>query len=164
MAIRRKTTHWAFALIASTMLAGCGTVATRDGGKPYESDPDLLEFPSETVVLGIHSGPAAWRTAAAPATTKQRVPVEGEACQRGIGWPTGTNPGAGYSTNSGLTYETALISGKWGQGGLADAVKVIEEKYKNIESLTDVKIDMHQRTILIYRESCVRVSALAVLK
>ena len=164
MASCRSTILWALIVSFSSLLVGCGTIIPRDDASPYNSDPELLEFPGETVVLGVHSGPAAWRTAAAPTAAQTRIPVEGEACQRGVGWPTGSGPAIGYSTLSGFIYESAFLSGKWGQGGLADAVKVIEEKHKNIVALTDVKIDMHHRNILIYREACVRVSALAVTR
>ena len=97
-------------------------------------------------------GPLSYQTMTPQEIPKDSIPVGevmGESCQHGLSIPIIFSPTDRFS-----------ISGAKGNGGFKKALRNIREKHPDVVGLYDVKVDIHQRSILtIYSRECTMVVA-----
>lgn len=100
-----------------------------------------LTFPQPPgVIFEESSGPLLYRGDVAGGTRE----VRGESCRQGLALPV----------------PSAVLSVDWGEAGYRDALRKASEAAHHAP-LSDVRADLRQRGILIWREECLVVTAIA---
>lgn len=97
--------------------------------------------------------------------THQIVPIQEEICTKGISIPFFTknsvHTGLSYSTNTGSQVGGGYV--QWQDvdygGGLKELFSQIQKHHPNLKGMYDVKFDNKIFSILLYKESCVCMSA-----
>ncbi|MGB0909704.1 MAG: hypothetical protein ACPGYT_05030 [Nitrospirales bacterium] len=125
-----------------------GTACTRQWA--YEARPGLI-YVGTFVVFYDSEGPLSFQT-----MTPQEIPhdavavgeVIGDSCQHGLSLPIFLSGSDRFS-----------ISGAKGDGSYKKALLNIQEKHPMLAGLYDVKVDIHQWSILTYSQECTVVVA-----
>jgi hypothetical protein len=143
---------------AVVLLQGCAPFLGHSRDPAYDGNgPGAMVLPP-FVVYQDSRGPLSYRAAApAPGTLPE---VRGEACQSAITLPVGL-VWAAFKAGS-TARAPGFLGGGWGAGGYAEAVSRALASTPNAR-LVDVRADLQTRIILgVWRQQCVRVTALAV--
>ena len=153
-----KPSHYV-GLSAVVLLSGCAPFLGGPTRNPsYDGNGTGAMLLPPLVVYQNSSGPLSYR--AAVAEPGEPRAVRGEACQSAITLPVGLVWAAIKSGNTALA--PGFLSGGWGEGGYAEAVADALSDAPGAR-LVDVRADLRTKIILgIWRQQCVRVTALAV--
>jgi hypothetical protein len=146
-------------LSAVVLLYGCAPFLGGQTRNPsYDGNgPGAISLPP-LVAYQSSSGPLSYRAAVAEPGGLRAV--HGEACQSAITLPVGLVWAAFTSGNTALA--AGFLSGGWGSGGYVEAVADALSDAPGAR-LVDVRADLQTKIILgIWRQQCVRITALAV--
>jgi hypothetical protein len=128
-----------------------GALSALAGDPSYEADVGLIP-PGGFIVFYNSQGPLSYRTLTLkdlPAGTSQLGEVRVNNCQHAVSIP------LNLVFRQGVT-----LSGVQGNGGFKKAMASLQRDYPQVDGIFDVKIDMHELSILgLYARECTEIVA-----
>lgn len=139
--------------VLALLLLCSWSVKARAEGDSYEAAPGLIVV-GRYVIFFNSKGPLSYNSMSPKEVPKDAVdlgPVRCSSCQRGVSIPIPVSaPGMG---------RTADISAAQGDGGYRKALENLQKERPELRGIYDVKVDVHQFSVLgIYRKLCVEVA------